>query len=76
MEKVKELLREQLGLLAEASKRKGIAPDDLCNLSGTMAAISESLCECHRLTMPRLDLSLEPDKYELRPLGEKPEQGR
>lgn len=59
MQEVKEILREQLGLLAEASKRTPISTDELCRLSGAMVEITGSL-----MYQDPFGACL-PDKYEL-----------
>ncbi len=43
MKEVKEILLEQMELLAEASKGKGLAARELCDLTGAMVAIVETL---------------------------------
>lgn len=40
-EDLKEILCQQLGLLAEKSKNKDISAHDLCNLSSEMIRLSE-----------------------------------
>jgi hypothetical protein len=49
MKETSAILREQMKLLSEESKRRSLAPAELCGLSCAMVEISRALFECRPL---------------------------